>query len=488
MQMVEFVNVTARSVEPVAELYGREQVVRTREIIQTLKEALGRGAIWNVNSTAHGGGVAELLRSDVGYARGAGVDCRWAVLKGDPEYFQFTKRLHNAMHGENRVTDLVTPEAKALYERTARENAAELMSLVEPNDVVVLHDPQTAGLAPALRRHGAHVIWRCHIGSDEPNEPANLAYEFLAPYIREADVCVFTRAAYVPAHLGLANVRIIAPAIDPLSAKNQVLAPDVARAILVHAGLCEGPPPDVSPDFKREDGSPARVNRAADVIRLGRAPAPGQPLVVQISRWDRLKDHVGVLLGFAQYVERGGTARLILAGPNVHAVADDPEGAEVFGEVLAAFRALPHGVRAQVDLANLPMTDAEENAAIVNALQREATVIVQKSLREGFGLTVSEAMWKKKPVIASRVGGIQDQIEDGVSGILLEDPRDLNAFAQALHRVVSDTAFARSLGEQAQKRVCDHFLSLRPLNAYAELILELLAAKRKKARSDALAR
>jgi trehalose synthase len=395
-------------------------------------------------------------------------------MRAETSFFHFTKALHNALHGVDTLNDLTAREARAEYERVSSENAAELLALVKPNDVVLLHDPQTAGLAPILRGHGAHVIWRCHVGSDEPNEPARVAYRFLARYICEADVCVFTRQAYVPENVPLRNVRVIAPTIDPLSAKNQPLSPEVTRAILVHAGLFEGPPPPVVPEFTLEDGSLSRVNRAADVIRLGRACCGGQPLVVQISRWDRLKDHVGVLQGFAQYVQRGGEAHLILAGPNVHAVADDPEGAAVFGEVLEAYRALPHGVRAHVELANLPMADAEENAAIVNALQRQAAVVVQKSLREGFGLTVAEAMWKAKPVIASRIGGIQDQIEDGVSGILLDDPRDVGAFADALERVLSDADLAHRLGSNARDRVCEQFLSLRSLYAHADVIVELL--------------
>lgn len=474
MGELEQVVISARSLEPVADLYGPDEVKRVAEASSRLREELRGAVVWNVNSTAHGGGVAELLRSLVAYARGAGVDCRWVVLHGDQAFFRLTKRLHNAIHGYDSAGVSFGDEGRAEYERTSCDNATELTALIKPGDVVLLHDPQTAGLIPYLRRYGARVLWRCHIGSDSPNERMRAAYRFLAPYVEEAELCIFTRQAYVPDNVNLKDVRVIAPTIDPMSAKNQMLAPDVARSILVHAGLFEGPPPDAVPEYRLEDGSYSRVNRAADVIRLGRACCEGQPLVLQVSRWDRLKDHVGVLVGFAQYIERGGTARLILAGPNVNAVADDPEGAEVFNEVLAAYRALPHGVRMHVELANLPMADPEENAAIVNALQREASVVVQKSLQEGFGLTVAEAMWKSKPVIASRVGGIQDQIEHGVSGLLLDDPHDVGAFADALERVLSDREYAQTLGANARHRVREKFLSLRSLYAYADLITELV--------------
>jgi trehalose synthase len=483
MELVSVVHVPARRLEPVAELYGATEMLNVRRAVLRLSGLLRGGMVWNVNSTAHGGGVAELLRSIVSYARGAGVDCRWAVIGGNPSFFHLTKRLHNALHGLAGDDSILRESGKAEYEHVSALNATELLAQCKPGDVAILHDPQTLGLAPFLTRHGIHVIWRCHIGTEKPNEHSRAAWDFLAPYLSGVKRCVFTRAAYVPEGRTLPLTSIIAPTIDPFSAKNQPMTPDVARSILVHAGLFEGPPPhEVIPEFKLEDGSLSRVNRGADVMRLGRACCEGKPLVVQISRWDRLKDHIGVLQGFAQYVERGGVARLILAGPNVHAVADDPEGAEVFAEVLAAYRELPHGVRSQAELANLPMADAEENAAMVNALQRQASIVVQKSIKEGFGLTVAEAMWKGKPVVATRVGGIQDQIEHEVSGILLDDPHDYGAFADALHELVSAPERATELGEHARARVRERFLSLRSLYAFADLISELLEAPEELAR------
>jgi trehalose synthase len=475
MALLKYVQIPARAIEPMAELYGRGEMQIVRNAAARLATALRGRIVWNINSTAQGGGVAELLRSMVGYARATGIDCRWAVIGGPPEFFQFTKALHNAMHGAASGERAFGDRARAIYERVCADNAAELRAQVRPADVAILHDPQTLGLAPVLSHLGVHMIWRCHIGTDEHNETSRAAFRFLEPYLANMRACVFTRPAYVPDHISLPETRIIVPTIDPLSAKNQPMTDDVARAILVHTGLFEGPPPqNTVPAFALPDGSTSRVDRAADVIRLGRAYASDVPLVVQISRWDRLKDHLGVLDGFAEYLQQGGIGRLLLVGPNVNAVADDPEGAEVFDDVLRAYRALPHGMRAHVELANLPMADADENAAIVNALQRSSTVIIQKSLQEGFGLTVSEAMWKAKPVIATRVGGIQDQIEHDVSGFLIDDPRDRSAFAAALQRVLSDPPYAARLGSKAKERVRERFLSLRSLYAYADLISDIL--------------
>jgi trehalose synthase len=243
----------------------------------------------------------------------------------------------------------------------------------------------------------------------------------------------------------------------------------------VSVGLVEGPPGPGARVFQREDGSPGRVDRCADVVRLGRAPLYDTPLVVQVSRWDRLKDPVGVLHGYASLLDGQppAAAELVLAGPNVKAVADDPEGPAIFEEVEAAWRRLPHAHRKRVHLALLPTADVEENAAIVNALQRHASVVVQKSLREGFGLTVTEAMWKARPVLASAVGGIRDQIESGVHGILLEDPTDLAAFAAALRDLLEDGERAARLGRNARDRVRERFLGVRSLVQYAELIEDL---------------
>ena len=222
-----------------------------------------------------------------------------------------------------------------------------------------------------------------------------------------------------------------------------------------------------------------------EVLSTGPPPSVGDPLVVQVSRWDRLKDHMGVMLGFAEHVVHPD-AHLILAGPNVTSVTDDPEGAEVLEEAAAAWRGLPHVRRSRIHLACLPMADIEENAAIVNALQRHATVVVQKSIAEGFGLTVAEAMWKARPVVASAVGGIQDQIEDGVTGLLLEDPADLEGFGKLVTRLLEDPAFATELGSHAREEVRAHFLANRHAHAVRAAVCQHHRGPRRRGRAGEL--
>jgi trehalose synthase len=289
------------------------------------------------------------------------------------------------------------------------------------------------------------------------------------PYVANADAYVFSRLSFVWDGLDGERTWIIPPSIDPLSPKNSELAESTVSAILDRAGLVSGAVPGASPEFARQDGSRGIVTRAAQVFQT--APVrPDARLVVQVSRWDRLKDPLGVMNGFAKGVVPLTGAELMLAGPAAQAVADDSEGAAVLDEVVRTWERLPSEAKERVHIACLPMEDLEENAAIVNALQRRADVVVQKSLAEGFGLTVAEAMWKARPVVASRVGGIQDQIENRVSGVLLDDPSDLAQFARAICDLLADPDSARTMGERARERVRDRFLGDRHLLQYASML------------------
>ena len=415
--------------------------------------------VWNVNSTAAGGGVAELLRPLVGYCLGAGVDARWLVIAGDADFFAVTKRVHNHLYGVDADGGGLGPREHAVYERTLATNARGLAAAVRPQDVVILHDPQTAGLVESVRAIGATVIWRCHVGLDHPNRLATAAWRFLRGYILRADAYVFSRAAFVWDDLDRARINVIHPSIDVFSPKNGEQTPEQSRAILAAAGVVGGPP---------------SAARRAEMIEEAPVTAADR-LVSQISRWDALKDPLGVMRGFAGHVSHDA-AHLLLAGPAPAAVADDPEGERVFREVRDLWLGLPPDVRRRIHLAALPMDDADENAAIVNALQRHSEVVVQKSLAEGFGLTVAEAMWKARPVIASRIGGIQDQIVDGVSGLLLGDPRDPRQFGAAVSALLADVPRARRLGTAARERVSHHFLGPHHLGRYFELIQRLTAS------------
>jgi trehalose synthase len=472
------VPIGSESIDRFAPLLGQEHVENARTIAEQVAERMRGRVWWSINSTSTGGGVAEMLRPLIAYARGLDIDARWLVIEGTPVFFGVTKRIHHALHGMAGDGGDLGQDERTIYEDVLAANAKELLVTIRPEDIVLLHDPQTAGLAPILIEHGARVIWRSHVGADVPNEQTDKAWNFLAPYLEDVPVSVFSRHAYIPDCCHPERSVVIPPSIDAFSAKNQEMDTDTVRSILVHTGLVEGPTGPGEPAFLREDGSPGRIDRQADIVRLGRTPSWETPLVVQVSRWDPLKDPIGVMRAFATLIDGSAPrgAELVLAGPNVTAVSDDPEGAATFEAVVDLWRRLPEGERGRIHLASLPMDDVEENAAMVNALQRHAAVVVQKSLREGFGLTVTEAMWKGRPVVASRIGGIQDQIVDGEHGLLVE-PTDLEAFANALNRLLGDPQFAERLGRNARERVCTDYLGIRHLLQYAELLERLKTAK-----------
>jgi trehalose synthase len=471
---VNEVRINASSIIPFVDLVGAERVRAVEREAELIRNRLGGQAIWNVNSTAAGGGVAEMLRSLLRYARGLRVDVRWAVIEGPPAFFRITKRVHNALHGSAGDGSPLGREEAFLYERVMRENVIAFNALVRPGDVVICHDPQAAGLVPHLTKGGALVVWRCHIGHDVHDEEVERGWAFLRPYLQDVPVAVFSREAYAPPWLKGKRTVVLPPNIDPFSAKNQMLDEETIRSILAQVGVVEGPPGPGDSVYVRDDGSRGRVDHKAEMISLGPPPSWDTPLVVQVSRWDKMKDPLGVLRGFTELVgpEVPGGAHLVLAGPAVRSVADDPEADAVFTELECAWRTLPDSLRRSVHLALLPMQDGEENAAIVNALQRHATVVVQKSLHEGFGLTVAEAMWKRRPVIASAVGGIQDQVRDGVDGLLLRDATDLEQFNALLVRVLSDQTLDQRLGAAAYERVREQFTSISSLEQWARLVRE----------------
>jgi len=446
--------------------------------IEVGRALLANRELWNVNSTAAGGGVAEMLWSWVGLARGVGIGMRWLTISATPDFFVLTKRLHNRLHGEEGDGGALGGAEHDVYREVARANAEDALARLGPRDVVFLHDPQTAGLIPHIAGTGRTVIWRCHVGADETNELSREAWEFLAPYVTEADALVFSREAYVPEVCRRSGVpiAIVPPSIDGLSPKNQEMTPAQVEAILRHAGLlAENRRDGAEAVFERQVGGTAEVRHRSQVRTEGILPEAGTPLVVQVSRWDRLKDPIGVVRGFAAALPGDAAAHLILAGPSLGSVADDPDGLAVLAETEEAWRALDSRVRRRVHLACLPMDDLEENAAIVNALQRQASIVVQKSIKEGFGLTVTEAMWKARPVVASATGGIRDQIEDGVTGILLPDPLDLDAYGAAVASLLEQPERAGQIGEAARESVRRSFLEDRHTLQYIQMLKRLLA-------------
>jgi len=472
---VDEIAVVPRSTERFRDVLDPAAQDSLTQALDRLRRSLRGRRLWHVNSTASGGGVAELLSSLLPYVAGAGTDVHWLTITGDDRFFEITKRLHNRLHDSKGDGGPLGVTERRLYDLSLGAEGDQLLSHVRPGDVVVLHDPQTAGLAPVLKRRGIAVIWRCHIGVDAPGELAKTAHKFLRGDVESADRCVFSRPAYAWKGFTRDRVAIIAPCIDVLSSKNHPLDNRASAAILRASGIIARSGVVAGPRGVQEtDVVPRVVRRRAALVE--EAPVPEEArLVVQVSRWDRLKDPAGVISAFLASDAPGEGAHLVLAGPAVDGVDDDPESGDVFDEVEEIWRRLPREARTRVHMARLPMDDVDENGVIVNALQRSADVVVQKSRAEGFGLTVAEAMWKDRPVVASRVGGIQDQIIDGENGILVDDPDDLDAFGRAISVLFADRELARRLGKAGRRRVCEKFLPTHHFDAEAQLFTHMLA-------------
>jgi trehalose synthase len=372
------VQVRAIAIERLALLLGPDRAERFERTAENARALLFGRRIVNVNSTATGGGVAELLQTLLAYARGAGVDARWIVIDGDAAFFEITKRIHNRLYGAAGDGGPLGPGERHHYEETARRNVARLHAVVRAGDIVVLHDPQTAALTRHLTGTDVSVVWRCHVGIDTQNEHSEEAWAFLRPYLEDLDACVFSRAQFAPSWVPRERLAVIAPSIDPFSAKNEHIEPPQVTRMLQHAGLLAGDGTGPAVSFTRRDGSTGLVTRRAELHGTGPQPHPSVPIVLQASRWDLMKDMRGVMIGFAESVTAHTDAHLVLAGPEASGVADDPEADDVLRDCLNTWTRLPEAIRHRIHLACVPMTDCDEAAAIVNALQRHATVVVQK--------------------------------------------------------------------------------------------------------------
>jgi trehalose synthase len=468
------VQVGAIPLDRLIPLLDPERAERLREYAVRGRELLDGRKVWNVNATATGGGVAEMLQALLAYSRGAGVDARWLALDGTADFFHLTKRIHNLLHGSPGDGGPLGESEREVYESVLADNLEVLLRDVRSNDVVLLHDPQTAGLIPGLLASGAHVVWRCHIGRDTPTDLTDVAWAFLRPYVEKAEAVIFSRQEYVPDWVPEDRTWIVPPSLDPFTAKNAEIPHGDVEAVLHHAGLASTTERHGRFLFSRRDGSIGVVRPHVELIDDDLVVPGHARLVLQVSRWDHLKDMAGVLTGFVDHLpDLPDDVHLMLAGPDTAGVTDDPEGAEVLEQCRALRRTQSPEAQKRIHLCSLPMDDVDENAYLVNALQRHAAVVVQKSLIEGFGLTVTEPMWKGRPVIASRIGGIQDQIVDGESGVLLDDPSDLHAFGLALDRVLSDEDLASRLGRGARERVRDRYLGDRHLMQYVDMFERL---------------
>ncbi|MEU8900207.1 glycosyltransferase [Nocardia sp. NPDC048505] len=425
------------------------------------RQAGHRRTMWHVNSTAAGGGVAEMLRPLIGYGRDLGITMGWLVLEADLDFFTITKRVDNGLSGVAGDGGPLGAAEHRLYRRTCATAATGLDRFVRPGDIVVLHDPQTAGLVEHVAALGALPIWRLHNGADDPNTHTAAGWDFLRPYLAAAAAFVVSMPHFGPDWLRDKPTATITPFLDPLAAKNREMPPAAVAAQLGRWGLLEtataAPDPGLAPA----------------VLRAGGATPEQRDTVVQVSRWDDVKDMAGVLRAFAEVVAPATDADLLLVGPEVTGVADDPEAGAYYDRCVRQWRALPPGIRDRTHLVCLPMADPEAHATVINALQRHATVVTQKSRSEGFGLTVTEAMWKGTPVLGTAVGGLRLQIDSPEVGVLVPPAASPSLFGAALVALLNDADHRAALGHAARERVRRDFLPDTALLAELDLIAGL---------------
>jgi trehalose synthase len=411
--LLEWVDVGSRSLEDYAGLVEPAVMAELERVAEPLRGA----RVLHVNATPYGGGVSELLRSVVPLLNGLGLLADWKVIHGDAAFFEVTKTLHNALQGSERG---LSDAQKAIYWEQSKVNAALAQ---EEYDFVFVHDPQPVALPHLHGKGDARWIWRCHIDTRSPNEDA---WRFLRPFLDDFDAAVFTMPEFVPLALPIPRVEVIPPAIDPLNPKNVELPEALARRLLSWIGI--------------------RVDR---------------PLVTQVARFDAWKDPMGVIAAYRLARQEVPGLRLALVGSMA---LDDPEGWDVYRRIRAEL--------ASDRLARVYTNLTGVGDVYVNAFQRLSSVIVQKSIREGFGLVVSEALWKGTPVVAGRAGGIPLQMADGVGGVLVDD---VDACAAAIVSLLRDPERARQLGASGKRRVQEQFLMPRLVLNELQLMTELAA-------------
>jgi trehalose synthase len=451
-----------------------------------LVPALQGRTVWMINSTAQGGGVAEMLPTQVALLRELGLDVRWAVIETtEPRFFTLTKHIHNLIHGEGEPH--VSDEDRELYDEVSVRNARALREHIGRDAILVVHDPQPAAAGAMLKQDlEVPAIWRCHIGLDEQLPATRAAWRFLEPYVCDYDRAVFSAPEYIPSYL-VGRSTVIHPALDPLSHKNRSLPIHKLVGILCNAGLIEPASPVLTPPFPEQaqrlqpDGEWAAATLPSDIGLLFR------PIVTQVSRWDRLKGWAPLLRAFVllkqRLPERGGlderhrrtleNVRLVLAGPDPASVQDDPEATEVLDEIRSLYLSLDEGLQQDIAILSLPMGSRKHNALMVNVLQRCSTVVVQNSLREGFGLTATEAMWKANAVLGSRAVGLRQQIRDGLDGRLVASAEDPEEVARVLDQMLADEKRRDNWGRSAEHRVHHEFLIFPQLRRWLELVSEV---------------
>jgi trehalose synthase len=468
-----------------ASMHLTTAVADLRATATELAPKLAGRTVWMVNSTARGGGVAEMLPRFVGLLNELGVSTKWAVIGTNKlPFFDLTKRMHNLVHGSGKPE--LSAADKALYDEVSADLCGEFKSWLKPEDVLIIHDPQPAGMGAKLKAElGMKAIWRCHIGLDQDLPQTRAAWDLLKPYVTQYEHAVFTAREYIPAYLA-DRASLIRPALDPYGYKNRQFPIAEAVSILVASGLMKAtgsvlPEPYSRPAERLQaDGTFQPATQPEDLGILFR------PTITQISRWDRLKGWKPLMDGFVELKKNAANesdptvrrtieqSRLLLGGPEPAAVADDPEAKDVLDELCATYQELPASIQQDIALLSLPMTSHRENQLMVAALQYCSTIVVQNSIQEGFGLTVTEPMWKGTPVVVSNACGIRQQVQPGRDGIMIDDPSDPSKIAAALRASLADPAQRQLMARNAQRRVRDEFLLFNQATQYLKVLAKVV--------------
>lgn len=446
-------------------------------------EVLKGRTIWMINSTALGGGVAEMLPSQMRILRELGVSIEWLVIEAkESAFFDITKRIHNAIHGSGN--GIFTEEDRNVYEAVNRNNLAKALDLINDGDIVVVHDPQPMPLAAMIKKEKkVSIIWRCHIGLEEDTEITDAVWEFLKPYTNDYDHFVFSLPSYVPKPLKK-KTSIIPPAIDPLSHKNRELQLHKCIGILYQSGVLDDHKAILYHRYNHlvrkvmPDGTFDVLDADQNLDLIYR------PIITEISRWDRLKGFKELMEAFIKMkvdnrkhgdpesldYKRIEMTLLVLGGPDPAFVYDDPEGQEVLKELTKAYKQVDKSMQNDVAILLLPLDNPKENALIVNALQRTSSIIVQNSIQEGFGLTATEAMWKRKPVLVSGAAGLKFQVVHNKTGQINEDPTDIEKLSSTMTYMLNHPKERDKWGFNGQLRVIQNFTLFSQLIAWLEVL------------------
>jgi trehalose synthase len=399
--------------ESYKEIVGPETIYELAQMADILKGI----KIIHINSTKFGGGVAEILNTMIPLTVALGIETRWEVISGMGDFFECTKEFHNALQGAKHII----PNARLLkvYEQVNAENAERLKSSLENADIVFIHDPQPAALIASFPNKKNKWIWRCHIDASSPNRAI---WKFLRKYVSRYDASIFSLVDF--AQTLPHPTFLVPPSIDPLTEKNMPLSEDEIASIYSRFSI-----------------------------------APDQPMILQVSRFDRFKDPIGVIESYRLAKKFKPGLQLVLAGGGAH---DDPEGEIVLNQVKAAAEGDP-----DIHILFLP----PDSHRTINALQRASDIVLQKSLKEGFGLTVTEALWKSKPVIGGNCGGIRLQLINHHTGFLVDTPEGA---AERIRFFLQSPQAMREIGEKGKRYVKENFLITRHLRDYLTLIISLI--------------